>query len=205
MTLGAGIMYGPRELGGAGSLSGDVDRRIADRARALSEGLADVVVLPGDAREEDRIDGERVQFLAGDHGGLRVTKDETHIQCVPGAVFTRKVIVDASCKFEGAHFKSSDGSNNEPLLVDVIDAGATVLFIGCVFEKMFHHTTAFANIADGAKASFIGCKFVPVMDKAGTVVNNLGGAPDATNVGIIGCSNKTTKAHAHVTTIFETT
>ena len=204
MTLGAGIMYGPRELGADGSLSADADRRITDRARVVSEGMSDVVVLPGDASKEDRLDGEKMLFAAGAHGGLRVTNDETRMQCVPGSIFTRKVVIDASCKFEGAHFKSSDGSNNEPLLVYVIDPGATVLFIGCVFEKMSHHTTAFVNIADGAKASFIGCKFLPVMDKAGTVVNNLG---VAANAGIIGCSDKTGvgAVHVNVTSIFETT
>ena len=202
MTLGAGIIYGPRELGVSGSPSADADRRITDRARSLTEGLADVVVVPGEAREEDRVDGERMLLLAGDHGGLRITKDETHIRCAPGAIFTRKVVIDASCKIEGARFKSSDGSNNEPLLVDVIDAGATILFIGCVFEKSFHHTTAFVKVVSGARASFIGCKFLPVMDKAGTVVNNLGAAA---LVGIIGCSNKTTKNHVNVTGVFETT
>ena len=180
-------------------------RQVTDNMQDIVGRLADVIILPGEPMEEERLDGGRFRFLAGEHGGLSIKENNAMIVCDPGAVFTRKAVIEASCTIKGAHFKGTGGSNNEDLLVDVTSADATVAFMGCIFEKSPEQVTAFVNIADDARASFIGCVFIPVMPTAGTVVNNLGGGGKAANVGIIGCSNRTTKNHANVTSIFETT
>jgi len=183
----------------------DDKRRISEGTRHVVAALADTVLLPDAVDDTDRLDGSRVLFLSGDHGGLRVSRPDTLIQCQPGARFTRQIVVDSSCRFVGAHFRSFDGSNNEPLLVDVVATDAYVFFDYCTFEKENQQTTAFVRIADGAKVAFTGCKFMPLMTAAGTTVNNPGGV--LPNVYITNCVKLTGVGAPHfgVTVISELT
>jgi len=153
----------------------DDKRRISEGTRHIVAALADTVILPDGVDATDRLDGGRILFMDGDHGGLTVSRNDTLVQCQPGSRFTRQIVIDASCRFVGAHFRSLDGENSEPLLVDIVSDSAYVFFDRCTFEKESHHTTAFVRIADGAKVNFTGCKFMPLMTAAGTTINNPGG------------------------------
>lgn len=174
-------------------------RTIGNRADAVIGSLSEHVVaadamLPQVAAGAPR----RVLLLAGDHGGLLLPADADDVLAgLPGAFFGGRVVVRSKARFEGLEFRSADPAT----ALVMLHTTARVLFINCRFVRSTQDTGDWVAMANGARASFVGCQFLGVTG-AGTVVNNAGVALDA---GIVGCVNLTTRAHVNVTTIFEVT
>ena len=87
--------------------------------------------------------------------------------------------------FHGVSFSTVEDKPNIAALKIAADKRA--IFVGCTFHRFESmNTTEIVTVEDGGQAIFIGCLFV-----GGTLgVKNLGGAPDAGNVILIGCSKR---------------
>jgi len=106
------------------------------------------------------------------------------------------LVGSADVVFDGIHFAGVDS----PIVT--VAAAARVVFRSCVFERTDARLSAadnYVSVFAGGLAIFVGCVFRGAQT-AGVIVTNAGGAA---NVGIVGCSNRTGRAHNNVTTIFE--
>lgn len=176
-----------------GRLNWDSRATVADLVAALGTDVA----APAAPVVEPQVRDNLVAVLAGDHGALSLANADTQVDCAPGAIFSRPSTLRASCRVTGAWFKGSDAQT----LVAIADAGATAIFQGCRFSKPSGVTGSYVTMVAGSRAHFIGCLFDGAQT-VGNVVNNAGVPADAFS---IGCSNKTGRLHANVTTIAETT
>lgn len=176
-----------------GRLNWNSRATVADLVQALGTDVAAPAAPVVEVQTRDNM----VAVLASEHGALVLGAADTQVDCAPGTVFSRPSTIRASCRITGAWFKGTDAQT----LVAVTDANTTVIFQGCRFTKPSGTTGNYVTLVAGARAHFIGCLFDGVQT-VGNVVSNAGLPAAAFS---IGCSNKTTRLHANVTTIAETT
>jgi len=182
------------------------NQRKRDDDQRVQASLGQQVLTPQDPVQETLTRGNAWLLGAGDHGGFNLKAPYGFLQGVPGSIIKdSNVTLEAEgLTIEGVIFlASAQQSANAGALVSV--TSGTVVFTHCLFLKPQSGTQSgdFVIIADGAKAIFIGCQFGPTQANGQYAVNHLGAV--ATDVGIIGCSNKTGLAHNNVTTVFEVT
>ena len=103
-------------------------------------------------------------------------------------------LIEEDSMFHGISFFAVEAKPDEAAIKVSTDKRA--VFIGCTFAdptlKRFQssNTKEIITVEDGGQAIFIGCLFVGVA----VGVKNEGGAPDAGNVILIGCSKRFTGA-----------
>jgi len=129
--------------------------------------------------------------------GTTIDKPHTIIKAQGEATFTKLVNTKESTIYDGVTF------TGDSLLVSVTNG--TVIFNNCVFMRGYASdaTIPFAQVSQGAYASFVGCRFQSdrddeVMNGAGFVVLNDALNP-VTNVSVVGGSNHTTWTNSNTT------
>lgn len=175
-----------------------------DDDQRIQASLGQQILTPQDPLTEVRTTDNAWLLGSGDHGGLAIKAPNGSLIGVPGAVVkdTLATISAEGTLISGVTFQATTAqAASAARLVDVLSG--TVVFTNCRFEKTLGGTTDgdFVRIADGAKAVFIGCFFGPVQTTGALCVNHLG--TTATDVGLIGTSNKTGLADANVTVVFQ--
>jgi len=171
------------------------NHEVRDDVSQLLDTLS-IEVAPS-AFPEPRSGNNPVSLTKGDHGGARLTKDNTHIRAIPaGARMTRKLVATKDCEIDGVFFTSMPQTGVADELVD-IQGTSVVLFRGCVFEKASVDEPTYVAVATGAKAILIGCIFKGNTGSAGDLFSHAGAAG---NVQLVGCYNKTTHGYGANTT-----
>lgn len=142
-----------------------------------------------------------IHLGVGEHGGAVLSKDNTHIQGIAGAIVTRKVNIEADARVTSVHFKSN--GNNKDYLVRLSNT-ASVIFNNCTFEKSttdpqsttFTDEQAFVLVHSASKAVFSACLFTGSVSGDYVIFNE----DNANNedVQVVGCINKTGVAHNKV-------
>ncbi len=160
-------------------------------------GIATSVIAAGQPLLLPKSADNDVLLLAGDHGGGKLSTPGLVLQGQPGSRVTGLVRFTADTSIRGVLFDSP----GHLAALCTLDKNCTVVFAGCRFRKTRLDVGNYVTMTAGCKAHFVGC-FFEGTPAAGNVVNNAG---LAANLFIIGCSNKTGRLHANVTTIAETT
>ena len=171
----------------------------------LTSSVADVISQLGQSISrqgnpiiEDRSVNSLIYALSGEHGGLSVEKEGTHVDGAIGATFNRRVVVGKHATFVGCVFDTMD---IEQATLVTVQGGAKALFVNCRFQRNYSTpiTKTYATIDLTGKAVFLGCTFASsnnlsvygVMNAAGNiVVNNAANA--ASDCNVIGSVNHTT-------------
>jgi len=166
-----------------------LQNNLIDDAKYVQE--VQTTVISAELKREEQI------TISGEFAGYTVDKPHLHLVGIGDATFTKSVVVKESSTFSNISF------NGDGLLVE-IKAG-TVIFRDCDFVKDYNAGTSlvFVSVAQGAYASFVGCRFRSdrddeVMNAAGTVVQSDALNPVA-NVSIVGGSNRTTWTNSNTT------
>lgn len=160
----------------------DWQRSDREDVAAKVGGLGDSVALPGTALDESRRDGTGIALLAGDHGKVNPTKNDTVLDGKAGAHASGVSTFNVRCVVKGIDFKEGV----------TLGASANVIFQSCVFRKP-------VTVESGGKASFTCCRFI------GTSAVDNSASATAANIGIIGCVRTSGVAHQFATIIFEAT
>jgi len=160
-----------------------VRRRAADAVDSLG------LVLSGESFKERLLKNNSLALAPGEHGGSVLDREDTALQGVaPGAVITRRLVVESDAVIDNITISTGDGPN----CVN-IKSPATVIFRGCVFERPLDSSTVVVAVDAGAKAVFLGCVFRGSGPAVSPVVSHAG---PAASVQIAFCYNKTNPSGA---------
>jgi hypothetical protein len=175
----------------------------ADLRTSVAENVAamgDVLVRPGDNAVESKLRDNHFLLLAGQHEGFVCEMPGTSITGQPGAQLTRLITPRGTPQyFNGIHFTSVAGSNNNTMLVDLVNATGTYRFVNCRFTKRAIDPAGCVRMAVGTQAQFVNCTFDGT-GPAGLVLINVLSANPADCI-LIGCTNLTASAYGVITSI----
>ena len=155
-----------------------LDSRQADARDSVAAIVADLGMMRSGQRILEKRTTDNVWALNnGRYGGFALSSVYSHIRGVGArAVIEGRVICKSLARLEHLRFRSS--SINSGVLVDVGDADAEVVFLGCHFELGTDLAVSFVNVTAGARVAFVDCSFTGG-DGSTAVITNPG---DAINV-----------------------
>ena len=85
-----------------------------------------------------------VRVAAGARQGLTVTKSEYVVECAPGTVFTKPLLVSGSAVVAGAIF---EGRGDDPL-ISVLESGS-LLLVNCLLVKDGLSSGSYISVSAG--------------------------------------------------------
>ena len=121
---------------------------------------------------------------AGSRQGLEVKKEEYVLECAPGTVFTKPVLISGSAIISGAIFTGSgDGA-----LITISGTGK-LLLQNCILSKEGTSAGSYVSVSATGKLQANGCMFTGAPG-GGSVVSTAGG-----DAGVTGTLNVTGRSH----------
>lgn len=157
-------------------------------ARVLS-GIATAMLSPQD--DVTSASGNRILLLAGQYPGCNLNIPDLWLSGCPGAQMTGALNLGSSGRITGIDFITQ---NTGPL-VQITATCNPIIFYNCTFTKSQGIGGDYVTIQAGAKVVFIGCIFYGTQT-AGWCVNNLGIMADCQ---IVGGANLTGSLHQNST------
>jgi len=129
----------------------------------------------------------------GQHSGFNLTKDRSVVLGLPGSEVVGSVTVSSDfAMLTGLHF-----SGASPLVE--ISAVSTVFFRDCIFEMGGSVFSVGVDVANGGRAIFSSCVFLPALGGGtGKSIDNAGAAG---NVIVVCGANLTGRSHGSVTVV----
>ena len=131
-----------------------------------------------------------VRIGAGRRQGLEVKKSEYIIECSPGTVFTKPVLISGSAIISGAIFTAS---GNDPLIT--ISGSGQLLLQNCLITKEGLSSGSYVSVSAAGKLQANGCMFTGAPG-GGDVVITAGGS-----AGVTGTLNTTGRFHGAGVTV----
>jgi hypothetical protein len=157
------------------------------------------LTVPGTLVEPQGGNADYINATPGTHGFSEVNAEWTHINGVgAGVICDRQLIVSDRAIVEAVHFR---GSSNPLAIVKAKSSSPenTVIFRSCIFERTDQpKAPVWVKVDAGAKVVFVGCVFRggKYPNTGGVIVSNAG---VAVYVQITGCMSMTGLAYSTVT------
>jgi hypothetical protein len=147
-------------------------------------------ILPGGAFDEERKKDNTFLVTAGQHAGAIFDKPDTDLRAIgPGAIFGRRIVLEADAVIEGVTLSGDDAGEALGSACAHVKSPAVVIFRGCAFERPEDSVASMVLVDDGAKVTMLGCVFKGSGTTSSPVVSHPAGA--ATDVQIAYSYNKT--------------
>ena len=147
-------------------------------------------ILPGEMFTSSTKKDNAFLVTAGSHTGAIFDKPDTDLRAIgPGAVFERRLILEADAVIEGVTLSGDPLGELLGTGCVHVKSPAVVIFRGCAFERPEDSVTSMVIIDDGAKVTLLGCVFKGSGTTSSPVVYHPAGA--ATDVQIAYSYNKT--------------
>jgi hypothetical protein len=172
-----------------GPRPGIKDRQERDAYHDIVDALG-ITASTSSAKETLKVQNA-ISLATGRYGGIVATKPATQIKAVSaGSVIGALAVFKSEAEVDGLTFSNTEAGNTDIDELVSLSSSASVMFRNCRFRKRTTASPTFVLVANGATAVFIGCVFEGGPG-TGNILSHTG---LATNVVLVGCSNKTAGA-----------